>query len=182
MLYVMTLRPLWFAASSPRQRIATILHEAYHVSTRFDGSLHRGRRHARLPRAAYDRRIDSLLDRYLVRAGEDVLAPFARDGIVKVRMWLRRPGASDATRPGALEVGEHLFHGFMPLVSRPEPDPGRPRRPRRRPRGGDEEEGERPVTTAAAPSRASRQESSAISSSPRPARRPRAGSGRARPS
>src|SRR5262252_8742751 len=53
-LYVITLRPLWFAASTPEERIATILHELYHVSTRFDGTLHRGRRHARLPRTSYD--------------------------------------------------------------------------------------------------------------------------------
>src|SRR5512139_361435 len=53
-LYVVTLRPLWFVASSPAQRIDTVLHELYHASSRFDGTLHRGRRHARLPRDRYD--------------------------------------------------------------------------------------------------------------------------------
>ena len=48
-LYVITLRPLWFVASTPEKRIGTILHELYHASARFDGTLHRGRRHARLP-------------------------------------------------------------------------------------------------------------------------------------
>jgi predicted metallopeptidase len=48
-LYVVTLRPLWFLASTPEERIATIVHELYHASTRFDGTLHRARRHTRLP-------------------------------------------------------------------------------------------------------------------------------------
>src|SRR5512132_2104528 len=32
MLYVITLRPLWFRASTPEERIGTILHELYHAS------------------------------------------------------------------------------------------------------------------------------------------------------
>ncbi len=56
-LYVITLRPLWFLASTPEERIATVLHELYHASTRFDGTLHRGRRHSRLPRPRYNRKI-----------------------------------------------------------------------------------------------------------------------------
>lgn len=114
-LYVVTLRPLWFAASTPEERVATILHELYHASTRFDGTLHRGRRHQRLPRAAYDRTVRALLGRYLARAPEEVLAPFAREGEVKVRMWLRLPRAAEVGHRAALDVDEHLFHGFMPL-------------------------------------------------------------------
>ena len=116
MLYVMTLRPLWFAASSPEERIATVLHELYHVSTRFDGSLHRGRRHARLPRADYDRRIRALLGSYLARAPEEILAPFTRGGIVKVRMWLRVPRRAPAGS-AVLQADDHLFYGFMPMRS-----------------------------------------------------------------
>ena len=115
MLYVITLRPLWFVASTPEDRVSTILHELYHASTRFDGTLHRGRRHEALPRARYDRKVRVLLGRYLARAPEEILAPFAREGEVKVRMWLRLPRAADAGRRGALDVDEHLFHGFMPL-------------------------------------------------------------------
>jgi predicted metallopeptidase len=63
MLYVITLRPLWFLESSPEERIATIVHELYHASNRFDGTLHRGRRHARLPRARYNRKVRALLRR-----------------------------------------------------------------------------------------------------------------------
>jgi len=115
MLYVITLRPLWFASSTPEERVATILHELYHASTRFDGTLHLGRRHERLPRARYDRKVQALLGRYLARAPEEILAPFAREGEVKVRMWLRLPRATEAGRRAMLDVDEHLFHGFMPL-------------------------------------------------------------------
>jgi len=90
-LYVVTLRPLWFLSSTPEERIATILHELYHASTRFDGTLHRGRRHSKVPLRAYNRRIRALLDRYLAVAPGEVLAPFAHDGLARARMWLERP-------------------------------------------------------------------------------------------
>jgi predicted metallopeptidase len=135
MLYVMTLRPLWFAASTPEERVATILHELYHVSTRFDGTLHRDRRHARLPRAAFDRKVRDLLGRYLARAPDEVLAPFASEGEVKVRMWLRVPRAAEVGGGAALAVDDHLFHAFMPLRARP---PARTRRAARRRTAGNE--------------------------------------------
>jgi predicted metallopeptidase len=123
-LYVVTLRPLWFAASTPEERVATVFHELYHVSQRFDGTLHRGRRHALQPRAAFDRKVAVLLGRYLPRAREEVLAPFAYEGLASVRMWLRVPGA----RPAApLDVDEHLFLGYMPMRAG-RPAPGGPRR------------------------------------------------------
>jgi hypothetical protein len=90
-LYVVTLRPLWFLASTPEERIATILHELYHASNRFDGTLHRGRRHSKVPLRVYNRRIRALLDRYLAVATEEVLAPFSHDGLARARMWLERP-------------------------------------------------------------------------------------------
>src|SRR5918911_165909 len=79
MLYVITLRPLWFAASTPEERIATVLHELYHASTRFAVSLPGGRRHASSPRSPCDRRIQGLLGRYLTVAPDEDLAPFARE-------------------------------------------------------------------------------------------------------
>jgi predicted metallopeptidase len=124
MLYVMTLRPLWFAASTPEERIATVLHELYHLSARFDGSLHRGRRHAKLPRARYDLRIRTFLGRYLARAPQEVLAPFAYEGLVKVRMWLRAPRAGG---PSA-DADEHLFYGYMPQRPREAREAARERR------------------------------------------------------
>ena len=122
MLYVVTLRPRWFLDSTPAQRIATVLHELYHASGRFDGTLHRGRVHARLPRARYDRRIRALRDRYLAVAPPDVVAPFAHRGEVRVRMWLERPGGR--SRPGGpagrrVYTERQLFLGLMPM--RPPP-------------------------------------------------------------
>lgn len=110
--YVITLRPLWFRASTPEQRVATIVHELYHASKRFDGTLHRGRRHSRLPRAAYGRKVRALMRRYLASAPEDVLAPFAQKGVVRARMWLERPGtARDGGRK--LYTEKQLFIGLV---------------------------------------------------------------------
>jgi hypothetical protein len=116
-LYVITLRPLWFLGSTPEQRLTTVLHELYHVSQRFDGTLHRGRRHSVLPRPAYDRRIRKLRDRYLAEV-PDALAPFAREGLVTARMWLERPSHwYDDDEYGGRRVysEEQLFYGVMPM-------------------------------------------------------------------
>jgi predicted metallopeptidase len=120
MLYVITLRPLWFLESSPEERIATIVHELYHASNRFDGTLHRGRRHARLPRARYNRKVRALLRRYLAEAPPEIVAPFAHEGIVRVRMWLERPGASRAVEGASRKVyTEHqLFYGLVRMRTR----------------------------------------------------------------
>ena len=97
-LYVITLRPLWFRESTPEERVGTILHELWHASERFDGTLHRGRTHGRLPRPLYQRRIRAFRDRYLAEAPAEILAPFTHSGVVRARMWLERP--TGAYRPG----------------------------------------------------------------------------------
>src|SRR5256886_2315783 len=48
-LYCVTLRPKFFRASTPEQRVETLLHELLHISAEFDGRLHPGRRHSVLP-------------------------------------------------------------------------------------------------------------------------------------
>ena len=140
--YVITLRPLWFLASTAEERVGTLLHELYHASLRFDGSLHRARRHTHLPRPRYDRHIRELLTRYLAVAPPELIAPFAREGIVKIRMWLRLPRRVGPRGASAREVDAHLFQGYMPLLTRPPRAPAPPRRAGKRRRGGDEEEGE----------------------------------------
>ena len=116
-LYVITLRPLWFLDSTPEERIDTILHELYHASLRFDGQLHRGRRHAALPRAAYNRTIRALRRRYLSQSPAELAAPFAHDGLVRARMWMERPTA--APRDGGpgrpLYTERQLFYGLVRL-------------------------------------------------------------------
>jgi hypothetical protein len=118
-LYIITLRPLWFVASTPEQRLATILHELYHASTRFDGTLHRGRRHSRLPLARYNRRVRRILRAYLAHAPPEVLAPFAHEGDVRVRMWLEGPGSfQDQEYAGRrLYTEQQLFTGLAVMRS-----------------------------------------------------------------
>lgn len=125
-LYVITLRPLWFRGSTPEQRVGTILHELWHASERFDGTLHRGRTHGRMPRAIYGRRIRAMRDRYLETAPPAILAPFTYSGIVLARMWLERPAGS--YRPG--EYGgrrtyteRQLYTGLVRML--PPPPVGR---------------------------------------------------------
>jgi predicted metallopeptidase len=127
-LYVITLRPLWFRSSTPEQRIGTILHELYHASTRFDGTLHRGRRHSRLPRGRYNRKIRRLLDRYLVEAPPEIVAPFSKSGLVRARMWLERPGGffrEESYGERQLYTERQLFYGVVRMSTPRRARPGR---------------------------------------------------------
>jgi hypothetical protein len=90
-----------------------VLHELYHASTRFDGTLHRARRHAELGREDYGRRVEALLQAYLGRAPEAVLAPFAFAGVARARMWLERPGARVAKGARRVFTEKQLFHGLV---------------------------------------------------------------------
>ena len=91
MLYVISFRPMFFLRSTPEKRVETILHELFHMSTRFDGTLHKGRRHGRLPGRAFQERFGPLARRYLELCSEALRAPFAHDGEVIMRAWLERP-------------------------------------------------------------------------------------------
>lgn len=121
MLYVITLRPLWFVRSTPRERIHTIVHELYHASVRFDGTLHRARRHSRLPLTTYDRIVRGIVDRYLAAAPSEIVAPFAVTGLVRARMWLERPAASyraDDYRGRRVYTEAQLFVGVVEMGTR----------------------------------------------------------------
>jgi predicted metallopeptidase len=113
--YVITLRPLWFLDSTPEARVETVLHELWHASTRFDGRLHRGRRHATLPADAFTRRVRALCDRYLALAPAELLAPFAHHGLARARMWLERPAAArrDGGPERRLYTERQLFYGLV---------------------------------------------------------------------
>ena len=117
--YVITLRPLWFRVSTPEERVRTVLHELYHASTRFDGTLHRGRRHENLPRSAYARRINELARRYLDAAPAAVVAPFSHRGLVRARMWLERPSAHRGERHANRDTytEHHLFYGLVRMLT-----------------------------------------------------------------
>jgi predicted metallopeptidase len=98
MLYCITLRPLFFRASTPEARVETLLHELFHVSATFDGTLDPSRRHACIG-AAFRNSFRPLVRRYLRRCPVEVLAPFAHRGPVRVLQWLERPPAFHVPRP-----------------------------------------------------------------------------------
>jgi hypothetical protein len=120
MLYCVTLRPLFFRASTPRARIETVMHELFHLSRRFDGTLHAGRRHAVLGKD-FPRRFQPLVRRYLKQCPPELSEAFAYSGEVRVLQWLERPGR--ASLPGTPRVRkvyteEQLYYGIIRMVTR----------------------------------------------------------------
>jgi predicted metallopeptidase len=121
MLYVITLRPRFFRGATPEKRVETVLHEMFHISGRFDGTLHRGRRHASL-QGRFERRLDPLVRRYL-----DVMEPalyqaLSANGVALARQWLEKPGLS--TLRGRRRMGrriyteKQLFLGPVEMITR----------------------------------------------------------------
>src|SRR4051812_31579125 len=75
MLYCVTLRPLFFRDSTVRERVETLLHELFHISPRFDGTLDERHRHERMgPRFA--RRLKPMVRRYLRECPSPLLVAF----------------------------------------------------------------------------------------------------------
>jgi hypothetical protein len=119
MLYCITLRPLFFRSSTPQARIATLLHELFHISRKFDGTLSAARRHARLGKD-FARQLRPLVRRYLKTCPPELWTPFAYNGEVKVQQWLERPGASyksDDRAARKLYTEEQLFNGVVRMVT-----------------------------------------------------------------
>ena len=94
-LYVITLRPLFFRASTLEERVETILHELFHLPVRFDGTLDEARRHSVMGRS-FGAALRPLVRRYLAACPASLLTPFAINGEVLVRQWLERPVKSFA--------------------------------------------------------------------------------------
>jgi len=115
MLYCITLRPLFFRGSTPRTRVATVLHELFHISRKFDGTLDRSRRHSRMG-PKFDVRFKPLEKRLWRELPEPLRVQFAYDGEVKVLQWLERPTAllpGERTSGRGVYTGAHLFHGIV---------------------------------------------------------------------
>lgn len=130
MLYCITLRPLFFRASTPETRVGTVLHELYHTSNAFDGTLDEGRRHARLG-PEFSRKLRPLVRRYLRHCPPELLAPFAYDGEVRIFQWLERPATLYV--PGRATIRRlyteaHLFLATIRMVTEPEPSGEAPRK------------------------------------------------------
>jgi len=121
MLYVITLRPRFFRVASAEKRVETVLHELFHISKRFDGSLHSGRRHSAL-KADFERRLEPLVERYLAQMPAELLQLFSVSGLVQARQWLEKPGPSvKRGRPAGRRVytERHLFLGPVQMITRP---------------------------------------------------------------
>jgi hypothetical protein len=93
MLYCITLRPLFFRSSTAHDRIGTLLHELFHISPLFDGTLDEQRRHETVGRG-FSAKLRPLVRRYLRQCPPELWAAFAYDGEVWVQQWLERPSAS----------------------------------------------------------------------------------------
>ncbi len=120
MLYCITLRPLFFRASTPEARVETLLHELFHVSATFDGTLDPSRRHACLG-VAFRKTFRPLVRRYLRRCPPEVLAAFAHRGPVRVLQWLERPPAFHVPRPSRNRrryTEDQLFVSTMEFITK----------------------------------------------------------------
>ncbi|WP_338869969.1 hypothetical protein [Myxococcus stipitatus] len=120
MLYCITLRPLFFRGSSAKARLETVVHELFHMSRRFDGTLHSGRRHAVLGKD-FARKLRPLVRRYFKLCPPELLAPLAYTGEVRVLQWLERPGP--AYVPGThrrvrkVYTEDQLYYGITRMVT-----------------------------------------------------------------
>jgi hypothetical protein len=122
-LYVITLRPLFFRRSTVESRVATLLHELYHTSPSFDGTLHHGRRHRSLPSEHFSRDLRPLVATYLAAMPEDLRAALDHHGEVLVRQWLEGPprwlriGANGARQGRRTYDEDQLFLGPIMMVT-----------------------------------------------------------------
>ncbi len=91
--YVLTLRPLFFLNATPEARIFTIIHEMFHFSEQFDGTLDPRRRHAVLGKS-FNQHLSPLVDRYLEEVPDSLWRSMALNRTVRARMWLEKPGLS----------------------------------------------------------------------------------------
>src|SRR3989440_6263442 len=115
-LYCITLRPKFFRASTPEQRVETLLHELLHISNEFDGRLHPDRRHSLLPGRKFRALLRPLVKRYLAQADGELISALAHHGDVVARQWLQRPKGK-ASRKQA-DSGKHLFLRPGPRMTR----------------------------------------------------------------
>ena len=136
MLYVLTLRPLFFLQGNPSSRISTVIHEMFHFSEAFDGTLHPKRRHSVLG-STFHQHLSPLVERYLDEVPNALWRGMAQNGTVRVRMWLEKPGlSSKRTGPNGtlLLHGRQVYterHTFLTTFKMKTPKEARRRPPRR---------------------------------------------------
>lgn len=121
MLYCITLRPLFFRRSTPRQRIATVLHELFHISKAFDGTLDNGRRHHEAGEG-FEKEFAPIEKACWRSLPPELVAPFAYDGEVRVLQWLEKPQSwlpGERASQRSLYTEKHLFEGIVRMKTRP---------------------------------------------------------------
>lgn len=120
MLYCITLRPLFFRGSVQKARVSTVLHELFHISPLFDGSLAESRRH-RFGDGHFAAQFRPLFRRYWLRASRHAIEPFGHNGPVKVWQWLERPSTwvteEQADSARRVYTERQLFVGSVDMVS-----------------------------------------------------------------
>ncbi len=120
LLYSITLRPLFFRRATPRQRVATVLHELFHISREFDGTLDHRRRHAEAG-LGFEAEFRPVEKRCWKGLPDEVLAPFSFDCEVRVLQWLEKP---QSWLPGEkmshrhVYTEKHLFEGIVRMKTR----------------------------------------------------------------
>jgi len=114
-LYCITLRPKFFRASTPEERVETLLHELLHISAAFDGRLHQGRRHSALPPGKFRALLRPLVRRYLSEADPHLLSGLGHHGEMIARQWLERPTGRTSRRR---YTEKDLFLGPVQMISR----------------------------------------------------------------
>lgn len=121
MLYSITLRPLFFRRSTPRQRVATVLHELFHISHAFDGTLDHQRRHDEAG-DGFEATFAPIERRVWKRLPAQIIAPFAYDGEVRVLQWLEKPQSwmpGERASHRKLYTEAHLFEGVVRMKTNP---------------------------------------------------------------
>jgi len=119
-LYLLTLRPLFFRSSTAEKRVETILHELFHASPRFDGTLDPARRHREMPGDDFEKALRPLVKRYLARCDAALLELLRANTDVLARQWLEKPAASYAlnTRHRTRFADAQTFLGPVRMVTR----------------------------------------------------------------
>jgi hypothetical protein len=120
MLYSITLRPLFFRRSNSRQRVATILHELFHIGEAFDGALDHRRRHDEAG-DGFEAEFSPLERKCWKAMPPELVAPFAYDGEVRVLQWLEKPQSwlpGERASHRALYTEKHLFEGIVRMKTR----------------------------------------------------------------
>ncbi len=89
MLYEICLRPRFFRCASPQERLRILVHELWHISPDFDGSLCRQRRHDTADPQLVEREVSALYEAMLERSS--VPEVLSHTGELRMLAWLSRP-------------------------------------------------------------------------------------------